>query len=165
MSTGRVGSLPSKKKKKKEGRRGNVQEERKRKRKKKNEEEQRGFCPKMMSNFSPKFFLHFGERTFWWARRDNIWVPPFIFLPPHPTKHTPKSFHSHFLSKIFHLSYFTSKQTHPKSWHLELPRVSTNPLEENFNNNFIYPAKCTNTEFWPYIGFPSYTKERKYISS
>ena len=26
-----------------------------------------------------------------------------------------KSFHSHFLSKVFHPSYFTSKQTHPKS--------------------------------------------------
>ena len=36
----------------------------------------------------------------------------FFFFSLHPTKHTPKSFPSHFLSKVFHLPYFTSKQTH-----------------------------------------------------
>ena len=46
------------------------------------------------------------------VQRENTYIPPFIFLSPHPTKHTPKSFHSYFLSKIFHLPYFTSKQTH-----------------------------------------------------
>ena len=45
---------------------------------------------------------------------ENTWVPLLIFLPPHPTKHTSKSFPFHFLSKVFHPLYFTSKQTHPK---------------------------------------------------
>ena len=73
------------------------------------------FCSNVMPNFSLQFSLHFGEKTFWWVKRENIWTSPFIFLPLHPTKHTLKSFHFHFLSKVFHLPYFTSKQTHPKT--------------------------------------------------
>ena len=69
------------------------------------------FHSKMMHNFSLQFFLHFGVKTFWWARGENTWVLPFIFLPSHPTKHTQKSFPFHFLSEVFHPSYFTSKQT------------------------------------------------------
>ena len=49
-----------------------------------------------------QFSLYFGKKTFWWARGENIWTPLFIFIPPHPTKHTQKSFLSYFLSKIFH---------------------------------------------------------------
>ena len=87
------------------------------------------FCSKMMSNFSLQFFslqffsLHFGDKTFWWVRRENTWVPKFIFLPPHPTEHTPKSFPSYFLSKVFHPPYSTSKQTHPTT-HPFLPPKS-----------------------------------------
>ena len=29
------------------------------------------FCPNVMPNFSLQFSLHFGEKTFWWARREN----------------------------------------------------------------------------------------------
>ena len=68
----------------------------------------RHFCLKMKHNFS----LYFGEKTFWWVWGENIWVSPFIFLHSHPTKHTQKSFNSHFLFKVFHPPYFTSKQTH-----------------------------------------------------
>ena len=38
------------------------------------------------------FFFHFKEKTFWWVPEENTWVPSFIFLPPYPTKHTPKKF-------------------------------------------------------------------------
>ena len=37
----------------------------------------------------------------------------FPLLPP--TKHPSKKFPSHFLSRVFHPLYFTSKQTHPIS--------------------------------------------------
>ena len=101
-------------------------EERKRKKdkKKKNEEEQRGqayvqlhmgiFVQKWCPIFFLEFSLYFGEKSFWWVRGENTWISLLIFLPPHLTKHTSKSFPSHFLSKIFHPPYFTSKQTHPK---------------------------------------------------
>ena len=39
----------------------------------------------------------------------------FSFLHTQPST-LQKSFPFHFLSKIFHPSYFTSKQTHPKMW-------------------------------------------------
>ena len=65
--------------------------------------------------FSLKFSLHFGEKTFWWAQGEDTQAPSFIFLPPYPIKHTPKSFSSHFLLKVFHPLYFTSKQTRPKN--------------------------------------------------
>ena len=29
------------------------------------------FCPKIMPNFSFQFSFHFGEKTFWWAQREN----------------------------------------------------------------------------------------------
>ena len=51
------------------------------------------------------------ERTFSWIQGENILFSPFIFLPLHSTKHTPKSFRSYFLFKVFHPPYFTSKQT------------------------------------------------------
>ena len=63
--------------------------------------------------FSLQFSPHFGEKTFWWARRENILGPPFIFLPLHPTKHTPKKFFfpfslQNFLSTLFRLQTNTS---------------------------------------------------------
>ena len=39
-----------------------------------------------------QFFLHFENKTFWWAWRENTWTPSFIFLPLYPTKHTLKKF-------------------------------------------------------------------------
>ena len=73
------------------------------------------FC--LLNNliFSLQFSLHFGEKTFWWAQGEDTQAPSFIFLPPYPIKHTPKSFSSHFLLKVFHPLYFTSKQTRPKN--------------------------------------------------
>ena len=121
MSIGR--SLPvnqkKKEKKKKRRRRGNDQEEGK----KKNEEEQceqspcatvhGHFRPKMMPNFSLQFSSHFEKKTFWWAYSVNTAAPQFIFLPPHPTQHTPKkNFLSIFSSKFsIHLISPSNKHT------------------------------------------------------
>ena len=74
----------------------------------------RHFCPLSSFIFSLQFSLHFEEKTFWWTQEKNTWAQPLIFLLLHLTKHTQKSLHSHFLSKIFHPPYFTSKQTYPK---------------------------------------------------
>ena len=49
------------------------------------------FCH-LFIKFLPLSFLSILERTFWWAQRENTSAPLFIFLPPHPTKHTPKKF-------------------------------------------------------------------------
>ena len=63
----------------------------------------------MNKKFIPtQFSLHFGEKTFWWARGENIQAPPFIFLSSHPTKHTLKMFCfsfslQSFPSTLFHL--------------------------------------------------------------
>ena len=66
------------------------------------------FCPLGSPIFSLQFSLHFGEKTFKWARGGNTQTPPFIFLPPHPTKYTPKKFSfpfslQSFPSILFHL--------------------------------------------------------------
>ena len=45
------------------------------------------FCPLSSLIFSLQFSLHFREKTFWWAWEENTQAPPFIFLPPHLTKH------------------------------------------------------------------------------
>ena len=42
--------------------------------------------------FSLQFSSHFWEKTFWWTQRENTRTLPFIFLSPHPTKHTLKKF-------------------------------------------------------------------------
>ena len=47
-------------------------------------------------------------RTFWWVRGENTYVLPFIFFPPHTTKHTSKKFLFPFFlqsfpSTLFHL--------------------------------------------------------------
>ena len=113
MSTRRLQSLPCKsKEKKKRKKRGNIQRKEKEKRKKKMKKinVDKLIHSTKMSNFSLQFSLHFWEKIFAWG--ENIQVQPFIFLPLHLTKHTPKSFHFYFLSKVFHPSYFTSKQTH-----------------------------------------------------
>ena len=55
-----------------------------------------------------QFSLHFGEKTFWWVWGENTWIPPFIFIPSYPAKHTPKRFFfpfslQSFPSTLFHL--------------------------------------------------------------
>ena len=75
----------------------------------------------------PKFSLHFEEKTFWWTQWENIWTPPFIFLPSHPTKHILKkisflfSLHS-FPFTIFHL------QTKTPLMPLSVKAISCCPL-------------------------------------
>ena len=59
------------------------------------------FCPLSNPIFSLQFSLHFWEKTFSWAHGENTWAPPFIFLPPHPTKYTPKKFSFPFSLKSF----------------------------------------------------------------
>ena len=54
-----------------------------------------------------EFSLHFGEKTFWWAKRENICAPLFIFLPFYLTKHTLKKF-----SFLFSLQSFSSSLFH-----------------------------------------------------
>ena len=48
----------------------------------------RHFYPLSSLIFSLQFFIHFGEKIFWCVRKENTWVPQFIFLSPYPTKHT-----------------------------------------------------------------------------
>ena len=76
--------------------------------KKKREEKRVNFRPKIMCNFSFQFSLHFRKKIFLWVMEENSWTPPFIFLPPHPTKHITKKFAfpfslQSFLSILFHL--------------------------------------------------------------
>ena len=61
---------------------------RKKRKKKKKRTKHGHFCPLRSLVFSLQFSLHFGEKTFWWVRRENTCTLQFIFLPPHPTKHT-----------------------------------------------------------------------------
>ena len=58
------------------------------------------FHPLTSSIFSLQLSPHFGEKTFWWAQRENIWIPLFIFLLPHSTKCT---LQKSFPSTLFHL--------------------------------------------------------------
>ena len=77
------------------------------------------------SIFFLQFSLYFREKTFWWARRKNIWTLLFIFLPPYPTKYTPKKFSfpfslKSFASTLFHLQINTpyeSNQIEKKNTH------------------------------------------------
>lgn len=62
--------------------------ETKKEKKKVSKEECEGhFGQFILASFSSQFSLHFGEKIFWWARRENTWTPLFIFLPLYPTKH------------------------------------------------------------------------------
>ena len=63
-------------------------------------------------------FLLILERIFWWAY--------FHFSLPNQ-KHSKKSFPFYFFSKVFHSSYFASKQTHPYILYL-LSRVTPTRL-------------------------------------
>ena len=56
------------------------------------------FCSLNSLIFSLQFFLHFKKKAFWCAQEENTWTPPFIFLPPYPTKHTLKKFSFPFFS-------------------------------------------------------------------
>ena len=83
------------------------------------------FCPlsSLFSSFS--FFLHFEEKTFRWAQKENTWTQLSIFLPPYPTKHTPKKFFfpfslKSFSSTLFHLqtnTLYESNQIEKKKTH------------------------------------------------
>ena len=53
-----------------------------------------------------QFSLHFGEKTFWWARGENTWAPLFIFLHSYPLKHTPKKISSLFSFQNFPFTLF-----------------------------------------------------------
>ena len=53
-----------------------------------------------------QFFPHFGKKIFWLARGENIWTPPFIFLPSYPIKHTPKKFFFPFSLQSFPYTMF-----------------------------------------------------------
>ena len=67
--------------------------------------------------------------------------PTIYFSSPPPNQTLQKGFSSHFISKIFYLPYFTSKQTHPKAkaWVLALlgqnchddDTSQTNPIQLN----------------------------------
>ena len=99
------------KKKKKRGRQrpqgSTKRKEKKRKKKRGNWMLAHGhFCTLSNLIFFFQFSLQFGQKTFWWTQGKNTWALPFIFLPIHQTKHTPKSFISYFLFKVFHLPYF-----------------------------------------------------------
>ena len=93
---------------------GEATSPRQHKKKRKKKEKKRGnrmlahghFCTLSILIFFFQFSLQFGQKTFWWTQGENTWALPFIFLPIHPTKYTPKSFISYFLFKVFHLPYF-----------------------------------------------------------
>ena len=128
------------KKKKKRGKRKKKKRKEKRKRKRKRQhapyqkingkrkkKEKKGigyryFCPLRISIFSLQFSLYFGENFLVGSSRKHpmptIYFPSSSLNQTHLTKHTQKCFHFHFLSKVFHLSYFISKQTHPRRSHM-----------------------------------------------
>ena len=93
-------------KKKRKEKREATSKGKKKEKKNKNEEDQ---CGKAHPQYQD---VQFFTSTFSPFCGENTWILPFIFLPLHPTKHTPKSFHFYFLSKFFYPSYFTSKKTH-----------------------------------------------------
>ena len=67
------------------------------------------------TQFSP----HFGERTFWWAQRDNTWTPLSFSSLPLPAKHSPKSSCCcwfFFLSSSFILPKIHSTKHTLKGW-------------------------------------------------
>ena len=108
--------LNQKKKKKEEGKnRQRGKEKKKKKEVKKSKVQTKPMCKYTRTflfikqpHFLPSVSLHFGKKTFQWVQRENNQAPPFIFLPPHPAKHTPKKFSfpfslQSFLSILFHL--------------------------------------------------------------
>ena len=116
---------PGEKRKKKKKQRLVVQERKEKKRKeKKIKIKERGNVPSTKKKkkttshghfclLSSLIFSSFWRENFLVGPRRKDLALPFIFLPFHPTKHTQKKISSHFLSKVFHPPYFTSKQTHP----------------------------------------------------
>ena len=58
------------------------------------------------------FFSPFQGENFLVGPRRKLMGPTIYFPSFPPTKHTQKSFSPHFLSKIFHLPYFTSNETY-----------------------------------------------------
>ena len=90
-----------------------------------------------------QFSLHFGEKTFWWAQRENTWALLIFSLPSlQPNTHQ-KSFPSRFLSKIFHPPYFISKQTHCRYsghafWPLALCNFPLSHIKEFFSHFLLH---------------------------
>ena len=76
------------------------------------------FLSKNDVQFFPSVFSPFWRENFFMGPGRKHLDPTIYFLPPHPTKHTSKSFPSHFFSKVFQPPYFTSKQTHLKRYRL-----------------------------------------------
>ena len=73
----------------------------------------RHFYPLSSLIFSLHISLHFEEKNFGGLRVKTLESHNlFSFVPIQPNI-LQKSFSSHFLSKVFHPPYFTSKQTHP----------------------------------------------------
>ena len=60
-----------------------------------------------------QFFPHFGRKHFGWLEEETLGPHHLFFFLPTQSNTLQKSFYSHFLSKIFHLPCFISKQTHP----------------------------------------------------
>ena len=104
------------------GRRQHVKRKNQRKKKKENMLEVKsnvnGIFGSSFDEFLSLSFLLILERIFWWAY--------FHFSLPNQ-KHSKKSFPFYFFSKVFHSSYFTSKQTHPYILYL-LSRVTPTRL-------------------------------------
>ena len=76
---------------------------------------------------SLQFFLHFREKLFGGFEEKTLephYLFSFLFTQPNTLQ---KRFSSHFLSKIFYPPYFTSKQTHHKSWILASLVRTANP--------------------------------------
>ena len=75
-----------------------------------------------------QFSLHFGEKTFWWTQRENTSIPPFIFLPFHPTKHSLKKFSFPFSLQSFPSTLFHLQTNTPLIMPLSVKAISYCPL-------------------------------------
>ena len=65
-------------------------------------------------NSSPlNFFLILGRKYFGWLEEKIFGPHHLFFFLPTQSNTLQKSFSSHFLSKVFHIPCFISKQTHP----------------------------------------------------
>ena len=65
---------------------------------------------------------------FWWAQRENTSIPPFIFLPFHPTKHTLKKFSFPFSLWSFPSTLFHLQTNTPLIMPLSVKAISYCPL-------------------------------------
>ena len=100
----------------------------------------RGIFENSFHEFSPLSFLPILGRTFWEIQGKNTYALPFIFLPPYPTKHTPKKFFFPFFLQSFSSILF----------HLQ---TNTPLLLQEFRNFFMVSPRNLN-----------YTKSNKEIT-